>query len=61
MSLSIASALPLNTSRDGDSTTLLGSTFQCITTLSEKFFLISKQNIPWYNWKELLFLALVTY
>jgi len=33
----------LNTSRDGDSTTFLGSLFQCLTALSvKKFFLISK-------------------
>jgi len=31
----------LNTSRDGDSTTSLGSLFQHLTTLSEKFFLTS--------------------
>jgi len=37
----------LNTSRDGDSTTSLGSLFQCLTTLSvKKFFLISNLNLP---------------
>ena len=36
-----------NTSRDGDSTTSLGSLFQCFTTLSvKKFFLISNLNLP---------------
>ena len=35
-----------NTSRDGDSTTSLGSLFQCLTTLSLKnFFLISNLNL----------------
>jgi len=32
------STLFLNTSRDGDSTTSLGSLFQCLTTLSERNF-----------------------
>ena len=42
MSLSAISTLFLNTSRDWDSTTSLGSLCWCITTLSEKkFFLIS--------------------
>ena len=37
----------LNTSRDGDSTTSLGSLFQCLTTLPvKKFFLISNLNLP---------------
>ena len=36
--------------RDGDSTTSLGSLFQCLTTLSvKKFFLISNLNLPWCN------------
>jgi len=40
----------LITSRDGDSTTSLGSLFQCFTTLSvKKFFLISNLNLPWHN------------
>ncbi|KAK4822641.1 hypothetical protein QYF61_018593, partial [Mycteria americana] len=34
MSLSTSSQRPLNTSRDGDSTTSLGSLFQCLITLS---------------------------
>jgi len=35
----------LSTSRDGDSTTSLGSLFQCLTTLSvKKFLLISSLN-----------------
>ena len=39
-------SLFLNTSRDGDSTTFLGSLFQCLTTLSvKKCFLIS--NLKW--------------
>ncbi|KAK4826639.1 hypothetical protein QYF61_010567 [Mycteria americana] len=42
MSLSTSSKRLLNTSRDGDSTTSLGSLVRCLTTLSVKiFFLIS--------------------
>ena len=40
MSLSATSTNFLNISRDSDSTTSLGSLFQCLTTLSEKFFVI---------------------
>ena len=48
MSLSTTSKWFLNTPRDGDSTTTLGSPFQCLTTLSiKKFFLISSLNLPW--------------
>jgi len=36
MSLSTTSKRLLNTSRVGDSTTSLGSLFQCLTTLSAK-------------------------
>ena len=37
----------LNISRDGDSTTSLGSLFQCLTILSvKKFFLVSNLNLP---------------
>jgi len=36
MSLSALSTHLLNTSRDGDSTTSLGSLFQCLTILSVK-------------------------
>ena len=50
MSLSTTSKWLLNTIRDGDSTTLSGSLFQCLTTLSvKKFFLISNVNFPWCN------------
>ena len=46
--LSVTSTHLLNTSRDGDSTTSLGSLFQCLITLSvKKFFLISNLNFPW--------------
>jgi len=42
MILSAISTCFLKTSRIGDSTTALGSLFQCLTTLSvKKFFLIS--------------------
>jgi len=45
----------LNTSGDGDSTTSLGSLFQCFTALSEKiFFLISNLKLPWRNLRHLL-------
>ena len=47
MSLNTTSKGFLTTSRD-DSTTTLGSLFQCLTTLSvKKFFLISNLNILW--------------
>jgi len=50
MSLSTTSKRFLNTSRDSDSTTTLGSPFQCFTTLSvKKCFLISNLNLPWHN------------
>ena len=50
MSLSTTSKQFLNTSKDGDSTTSLGSLFQCLTTLSvKKCFLISNLNLPWHN------------
>ena len=39
----------LSTSRNGDSTTSLGSLCQCTTTLREKFFLTSKLNLPCHN------------
>ncbi|XP_068267934.1 protein EOLA1-like [Nyctibius grandis] len=48
---------------DGDSTTSLGSLFQCLTTLSrKKFFLISNLNLPLHNLRPLpLVLSLVTW
>ncbi|KAK4828289.1 hypothetical protein QYF61_024954 [Mycteria americana] len=63
MSLSTMSTRPLNTSRDGDSTTSLGSLFQCLTTLLvKKFFLISNLNFPWCNLRPFpLVLSLVTW
>ena len=55
MSLSTTSKQFLNTSRDGDSTTFLGSLFQCLTTLSVKqIFLIANLNFPWYNLRPFL-------
>jgi len=43
-----------NLSRDGDSTTVLGSLVQCLTTLSiKKFFLIPNINLPWRNLRPL--------
>ena len=50
MSLSTTSKWFLNTFRDGDSTTSVGSPFQCLTTLAvKKCFLISNLNLPWHN------------
>ena len=50
MPLSATSTQLLNTSRDSDSTTSLGSLCQCTTTLSEKkCFLISNLKLPWHN------------
>jgi len=47
MSQSATSTRFVSTSRDGDSTTSLGSLFQCLTTLSvKKFFLISHLDFP---------------
>jgi len=54
-SLSATSPRFLDTSRDGDSTTSLGSPSQSNTTLSEKkFFLTSDPILPWHNLKPLL-------
>ena len=63
MSWSTTSTRFFNTSRDGDSTTSLGSLFQCLTTVSvKKFFLISNLNFPWHNLRPLpLILSLVTW
>ena len=50
MSWSATSTHFFNTSRDGHSTTSLGSLFQCLTTLSvKKFFPIPNLNLPWHN------------
>ena len=64
MSWSAISTCFLNTSRDGDSTTSLGSLLQCVTTLSgKKFFLISNHlNLPWCNLRPFpLALSLITW
>ncbi|KAK4824318.1 LOW QUALITY PROTEIN: hypothetical protein QYF61_013593 [Mycteria americana] len=49
--------------RGGDSTTSLGSLFQCLTTLSvKKFFLIPNLSLPWCNLRPFpLILSLVTW
>ncbi|XP_064911793.1 ankyrin repeat domain-containing protein 66 isoform X1 [Columba livia] len=49
--------------RDGDSTTALGSLFQCLTTFSmKKYFLISNVNLPWCNLRPFpLILSLATW
>ncbi|KAK4830710.1 hypothetical protein QYF61_012970 [Mycteria americana] len=61
--LGTTSTYLLNTSRDGDSTTSLGSLFQCLITLSvKKFSLISSLNLPWRNLRPFpLVLSLVTW
>ena len=46
MSLSATSTHLLNTSRDGDSTTSLGSLFQCLTTLSGEEIFPNTQSKP---------------
>jgi len=61
MSLSTTSKCFLNTSRDGDSTTSLGSPFQCLTALLEKnYFLVSNLNLPWCNLRLLILVLLLT-
>ena len=48
--LNATSTLSFNTYRDGDSSTSLGSLFQCLSTLSEKkFFLTFNLNLPCHN------------
>lgn len=50
MSLSATSTRLLNTCRDRDSITSLGSLLQSLTTLfMKKFFLRSKLDFPWHN------------
>ncbi|KAK4822662.1 hypothetical protein QYF61_019029 [Mycteria americana] len=60
LSLNRFESLPLG---DGESTTSLGSLFQCLTTLLVKpFFLISSLNFPWRNLRLFsLILPLVTW
>lgn len=63
ISLSDTSILFLNTSRNGDTTSSLGSPFQYLnTTLFEKkFFLTSNMHFPWHNLRPLsLVMVLVT-
>lgn len=63
MFLSSTSAWLLNTSRDGDSTTCLGSLYQCLTThLGKKVFLISSLKLPQCHLRPFpLILLLVTW
>ena len=50
MSLGATYTQLLNNSRNGDSTTPLGSLFQYLTTLTDKkLFLVSNLNLPWCN------------
>ena len=49
MSLLATYTLFLNTSRDGDPTTSLGSLCQYITALLDKFSLIPNLTLPWCN------------
>jgi len=62
MSLSATSTWSWNTSRDGESTTSLGSLCHCLTTLYEKkCFLISNLKLSWHNLRPFpLVLSLVT-
>jgi len=46
-------SLTLNVSRDGTSTTSLGSAFQCLTTLIVKNFFMSSLNLPSFSLKSL--------
>jgi len=56
MALSATSTRLWNTSKDGDSTTSLGSLCHCLTALAEKkFSLISNLNLPWHNVKPFTF------
>ena len=45
------SSLTLNVSKDGAPTTSLGNLFQCLITLTVKYFLISNLNLPSSNLK----------
>ena len=54
MSLSTTCPCFLNTSRGVNHTASLGSLFQGLTTLSEKFFLISNLNLPSATWRHSL-------
>jgi len=47
MLLSGTSTHFLNTFKDSNFTASLGSLFQCITILSEQFFLTASLNLPW--------------
>ena len=51
MSLSTTSKQFLNTLRDGDSTTSLGSLFQCLTALSDPNTQDTKPHISWIAYK----------
>ncbi|KAJ7419903.1 NAD-dependent protein deacetylase sirtuin-3, mitochondrial [Pitangus sulphuratus] len=50
----------LDASRGGDSTTFLGSSFQCLNTLSmRKFFLMSNLSLPMHNLRPFSLLSIV--
>lgn len=63
MLLSAMSTQLLNTSRERNSTTVLHSLFQCLTTVStKKFFSFFNLNLPWSNLRPFLqVLLLVTW
>ena len=63
MSLSMTSKCFLNISSDSETTILLGSLFQCLTTLLKKnFFLTCNLNLCWCNLRPFcLVLLLVTW
>ena len=61
MSLNTTSKCSLNTTRLSDSTSSLGSPFQCLTTLSEKqYFLTSSLNLPWRSLKPFPLVLMIT-
>ena len=51
MTLSVTVPQLLNTSRDGDSTTSLGSLWHCLTVLSE-WWRKTQLNVFWYYWMQ---------
>lgn len=60
--MSLSTTQLLNTSRDSDSTTSLGSLLQYLITLSEKkFILIPNLNFPWHNLRPFSLILSVTW
>jgi len=60
MSWSVPSICFLNLSKEGDSTTSMGSPFHCLAILSEiKFFIILDLHLPWCNLRPFSLVLLV--